>query len=291
MNYFPTATLSETTKTNYNKLIARWLSFGIPNIEELVKDSENAIKVLQKSDVKQTNYVYHGYYSAIVSYLYHEAPESLKPYKTLWKDLQKENHKPIADHYLAQEPTENQKETELDWAEIIKMRDSLPLGIERLLIGFYSYIPPVRADYYATALLKPEEPVPEKENYIILGSDYKLVIQNFKTQKRYGTIEHILPEALKKELEESLKVEPRKWLFIKRRESKSAKEEPMTPNEYSGWANRILSRVFGKRTNITAFRHAFTSTIDYNGGLREISRVAHSMGHSVEMSHRYVWRR
>jgi hypothetical protein len=289
MNYFPTATLSETTKKAYNTYIGRWLSFGVPNLDSLIKDSGSAIELLKKSDIKQTNYVYHNYYSAVVAYIDHEAPSDLKGFKEHWKGIQKENHKPIADHYLNQEPTELQKETELVWKEAIATRDALPPGIERLLIGFYTYIPPVRADYNATQLLKPGDPIPKEENYILLDTDYKLVIQSFKTGKTYGPIEHVLPEALKNELEASLKADPRKWLFIKRRINSKTPEECMSPSEYSSWANRILTRVFGKRTNITSFRHAFASSIDFNRPYKELKGVTNQMGHSVEMSMRYVW--
>jgi integrase len=95
---------------------------------------------------------------------------------------------------------------------------------------------------------------------------------------------------LKKELEDSLKVEPRSWLFMKR-ETKKAAPEPMSGTEFSNWANRILTRVFGKRTTLTALRHSFVSSEqDYSGSLRSISKVARSMGHSVGMSLGYVWR-
>jgi hypothetical protein len=66
MNYFPTATLSETTKKAYNTYIDRWLALGVLNLESLVKDSDAAIALLKKAVMKQTNYVYHNYYSAIV---------------------------------------------------------------------------------------------------------------------------------------------------------------------------------------------------------------------------------
>jgi hypothetical protein len=290
MNYFPTATLSETTKKAYNTYIGRWLSFGVPTLESLIKDSDAAIAVLKKADMKQTNYVYHNYYSAIVAFLDHEAPPDLKGLKEHWKAIQKENQKPIAEHYLEQEPTELQKGTELVWKEALAIRDALPIGIERLLIGFYTHIPPVRADYNATQLLRQGDTIPSDENYILLGTEYKLVIQSFKTGKTYGTIEHILPEPLKNELEASLKTDPRKWLFIKRRVNSKAPEECMSPSEYSSWANRILTRVFGKRTNITAFRHAYASSIDFNKPYRELKAETSKMGHSVEMSMKYAWR-
>jgi len=290
MNYFPTATLAPITKNKYNKYIIHWLSFEIGSIGDLIKDSKAAIELLQKSPVKQTDSVYHSYYSAVVAYLDHEAPEELKIYRREWKELQSTNYKQRSEHYQNQEPTPLQKGIELDWNDVVRIRDNLPPGIDRLLLSFYSYIPPVRADYNAVHLLKPEDPIPKGENYIILGSEYQLVLQEFKTAKTYKTIEHILPPPLKKELEDSLKAEPRQWLFMKR-ETKKVKGEPMSGTEFSNWANRILTRVFSKRTTLTALRHSFVSSkIDYNGSLRGIRSVALSMGHSVGMSLGYVWR-
>jgi len=290
MEYFPTATLSPITKKKYNTYIAHWLTFGIISIGDLIKDSKNAIEMLQKAPVKQTDSVFHSYYSAIVAYLDHEAPPELKGFRNQWKDLQKTNYKHRSEHYQNQEPTPLQKGIELEWKEVLRVRDALPAGIDRLLLAFYSHIPPVRADYNAVHLLKTEDPVPKGENYIILGTEYRLVIQEFKTAKTYKTIEHILPPLLKKELEDSLKLEPRSWLFMKR-ETKKTAPEPMSGTEFSNWANRILTRIFGKRTTLTALRHSYVSSeIDYNKPLKCLSKEARLMGHSVGMSLGYVWK-
>ena len=291
MDYFPKASLAPITKTKYNTYLVRWLSFGIPNLESLIKDSKTAIEVLQKAPIKQTDSVFHSYYSAIVAYIEHEAPESLKAFKDEWKEIQRGNYKERSEHYQNQEPTALQKGIELNWKEVIEVRDKLPPGIDRLLLAFYTHIPPVRADYNAVHLLKSEDPLPKGENYIILGSDYNLVIQEFKTAKTYKTIEHVLPPLLKKELEDSLKADPRSWLFVKRSTKKSS-GEPMSGTEFSNWANRILTRVFEKRTTLTALRHSYTSSglIDFNGSLRGLTKSARLMGHSVSMSMGYVWR-
>jgi hypothetical protein len=291
MDYFPKASLAPITKTKYNTYLIRWLSFGIPNLESLIKDSKAAIEVLQKAPIKQTDSVFHSYYSAIVAFIEHEAPESLKEYKDEWKEIQQTNYKDRSEHYQNQEPTALQKGIELDWKEVIEVRDKLPPGIDRLLLAFYTHIPPVRADYNAVHLLKPEDPIPKGENYIILGSDYNLVLQEFKTAKTYKTIEHMLPPLLKKELEDSLKTEPRSWLFVKRQTKKSS-GEPMTGTEFSNWANRILTRVFEKRTTLTALRHSYASSglIDFNGSLKTVTEHTRKMGHSVSMSMGYVWR-
>ena len=288
MEYFPTASLSETTKRKYNTYISRWLGFGIGSLNELIRDAEGSIERLKgEGTIKQTRHVYHSYYSSIVAYIEHEGTVELREYKRKWKEIQTENYKPIGEKYVNQEATERQKETMLEWGEVLRIRDSLPSGIEKLLLGFYSYIEPVRGDYYATKLLKEGESIPEKENYIIMGTECKLVIKNFKTSKTYESIEHILPSELKELLEESLRTEPRGYLFIKRRASHLDPIVAMSSSEYTSWANRIMTRIFGKATNLTALRHAFVHTIDYNKPLKELKKITDAMGHSISMSMAY----
>ena len=100
-------------------------------------------------------------------------------------------------------------------------------------------------------------------------------------------IEHILPEELKELLKESLRVDPRPFLFIKGRVSNKDPISPMSPSEYSSWANRILTRIFNKPTNLTALRHSYVHTIDYNKPLSELKKITDAMGHSVSMSMGY----
>jgi len=66
----------------------------------------------------------------------------------------------------------------------------------------------------------------------------------------------------------------------------------MSGTEFSNWANRILTRVFEKRTTLTALRHSYTSSglIDFNGSLKGLTLHTRLMGHSVSMSMGYVWR-
>jgi hypothetical protein len=91
----------------------------------------------------------------------------------------------------------------------------------------------------------------------------------------------VLPEPLKKILDKSLKETPRNYLFTLQSGG------PMSPNTYSAWAGRELTRLIGKKTNLTAIRHAFVHNLDYNGPLRDLKSIANGMGHSVEKSMMY----
>lgn len=279
MEYFKNAKLSEASKKQYKCIIARWLALGFKSMNEVMESPEASMKVLNDSGMSVTPTSKHNYISAVVAYIIHCVPlDKQAKYKAKWLALQTKNQEPIQERYLNQEMTERQKGTSITWEDLMIARKANP---DNLLLGFYTYLPPVRADYNAVHLLKPTDPIPENSNYIVLGTDYKVVLQEFKTAKTYKTIEHVLPEPLKKILEKSLKETPRNYLFTLQSGG------PMSPNTFSAWAGRELTRLIGKKTNLTAIRHAFVENMDYNGPLRDLKSITDSMGHSIERSIMY----
>ena len=251
-------------------------------MSELIANPSTALAALHGSTIKQSNANLHLYYSAVIAYITYEGSENDKKYLEAWTAIQKENSKPLTEHYTKNEPTAIQKGVELDFKEVVAMRDALPQGIERLLLGFYTHIDAMRADYYATKILKAGDAEPAEANYIHGDT---LVVQDYKTKKAYGAIRTKIPEPLLSELRKSLEEQPRDYLFVKR-----DGKEPMSRNEFSGWANRILTRLFKKRTTLTALRHS-SATEGWKGtNIIEQRRKALSMGHSVNMNLGYVWK-
>lgn len=280
MDYFKDAKLSEASKKQYNKYIALWLKLGFTTPKEVIASPVKAMKALQESGGSQTPTSRHNYLSAAVAYILHCVPVAHQPkYKSKWLELQKENKKPINERVASQEPTEGQKRNAVTWKQVIEAREENP---DNLLLAFYSYIPPVRADYNKVHLLKPGDPIPKNENYILMDKDYKLVLQEFKTAKTYTTIEHSIPEQLKKILDKSLKDSPRSFLFVS-----PSTGEPQTADRFAQWAGIHLSKVIGKKTNLTALRHAYVHTIDYNQSYKDLKTITDGMGHSVERSMLY----
>jgi len=279
MDYFKNAKLSEASKKQYNSIVARWLSLGFKSMNEVMESPETSMKTLADSGMSVTPTSRHNYISAVVAYIIHcVALDKQAAYKPQWIALQKKNQEPIQEQYLSQEMTERQKGNAITWEDLLTARKANP---DNLLLGFYTYLLPARADYNAVHILKPGDSVPKDGNYIILGTDYKVVLQEFKTAKTYKTIEHTLPEPLKKILDKSLKEQPRKYLFTLQ------SGEPMSANTFSGWAKKQLTKLIGKNTNLTAIRHAFVHNVDYNGPLRNLKSIASGMGHSVEKSIMY----
>ena len=276
-DYFKNAKLSDASKKQYTTYIGKWLTLGFSSMKEVLDSPDKAMKALE--DLSLTPATRHAYLSAAVGYILHCVRlDHQGRYKAKWLALQKENKTPIEERVANQEPTANQVKNAVSWEQVIKARDANP---DNLLLAFYTYIPPVRADYNRVFLLHPSDTIPKNENYILMDKEYKLVLQEFKTAKTYTTIEHILPEPLKKLLDKSLKKQPRNVLFT------TKSKEPMTASWFSQWSSRTLSKLFEKPTTLTALRHAYTHTIDYNQPYKELKAITDGMGHSIRSSMLY----
>jgi len=277
MDYFKNAKLSEASKKQYTKYIALWLKLGFTTMKQVIDSPVKAMKALEDSGASQTPTSRHNYLSAAVAYILHCVPlDHQSRYKNKWLQIQKENKKPIEERVANQEPTEGQKKNAITWDQVLEAREKHP---DDLLLAFYSYLPPVRADYNKIHLLKPKDAIPTGENYIVMDKTYRLVLQEFKTAKTYTTIEHNLPEPLKKILDKSLSSNPRSYLFVL-----PGTGEPRTAANFAQWAGKHLSGLLGKKTNLTAFRHAYVQTIDYNSSYNDLKTITNAMGHSVERS-------
>lgn len=280
MDYFKNAALSEASKKQYSKYIALWLRLGFTTMKQVIDSPVKAMKALEASGIPQTPTSRHNYISAAVAYILHCVPlDHQQKYKNKWLEIQRENQKPIQKRYEDQEPTEGQKKNAVTWPQLLEARKEHP---DNLLLAFYTYIPPVRADYNKVYLLKPTDSIPKNENYILMGKEYKLVLQEFKTAKTYETIEHIIPEPLKKILDKSLKDQPRSYLFVS-----PSTGEPQSASRFAEYAGIQLSKLLGKKTNLTALRHAYVHTIDYNQPFKELNAITSGMGHSIRSSMLY----
>lgn len=206
-----------------------------------------------------------------------------------WKELRQITYEYANSYRLEQKPspTQSQKSgSNLTLSDIIKIRDELPDGsLDKLLISFYTYIPPVRADYFATQILKFGE-TPSHPNHIFLGSDQaRLVITDFKTSDIYTSIEHDLPSEIHKQLSASLALQPRTFLFDNRN------GKCFTRKLFSEWAAQRLTALFKKKFTLTLFRHIYISTLDLNTPPRELLEISRKMGHSITQQMLYKWKK
>lgn len=287
---FVKSTLAPSSKELFTTKIRQWIGFtSHKDLKKLLKNPEESLKTLEgEKGITHSPTNHHIYLSAVVSYLKHEKAKGINVTDQAalleeWMALQKKNSEPLREHYKEAKPTTRQAEkATVKWEDIVTKRDALPAGIPKVLLGFYTYLDPVRADFFATELVLEGEPT--QPNYIRM-KERKLVLTDFKTKKKYDKIEQTIPGSLMKDLEESLKTVPRRFLFTK----PETPDEPFDRAGFSNWACRTLTRVLGTPMTLTALRHLYVSTLDFNQSAKKLNVIASHMGHSIGMQKGYEW--
>lgn len=244
-----------------------------------------------------SNTTIHSYYVAIKSYLHHTKylsilinSNTLQTLHETWNKLLSDIQIPMIHRRLQQKPTELQEKkggTKLTFEDIVKKRDELEKGsISKLLLAFYTYLPPVRADYGSVEIVHAEDET-SSPNYIrILDESHAVcILTEFKTAKRYKKIENTLPEPLLQQLQASLLKQPRTHLFV------NQNDKPFTRNAFTVWTKRILSKLFNTQLTLVIVRHLFLSSLDYDSlSVEELVDLGNKMGHSIQMQRGYVWK-
>ena len=298
MEYIKTPDLTDSSKKAYNDRLRKWIELSGWTIEWLCDHPKEAVAVLQASDkIKHSHRNHHNFISAVVAYLNYEQygvthwTAKLK----FWRQLQKDNTEPIRQHYLTGKPTALQKDKVMNWNKIIKVRDELPVGKVKFLLGLYTYLNPVRADYFQLTLEHNEKRIPDSQkNYILRDErrNCKMVLQDYKTYKKYGKLEIDMPEPMCRLLDAVIVADKgihlgNNFLF------ENERGEPFTRQSFSQWANRQLTKVFkaayDQPMTLTALRHIFTSQLDSNKPIAELHKIGNSMGHNVAQQRLYKW--
>jgi hypothetical protein len=298
MNFFQDTTLQPSSIKILNLKLNEWISFfpkSQQSILNILMFPDNANKILLESVTNKSNTNLHNFYTAINAVINHSyeftsqlSHKQLAELKKEWCKIRSDNQKPIVQRRLELLPTENQLQkggTYLKYDDIIKKRDSLPPGsIEKLLISFYTYIPPVRADYYATEIITLKQK-PTQPNYIrrISPTHSIMTLTDFKTKNRYTEITNVLPQELNNELVKSLEKSPRKYIFT------NQTGQPFTRNAFTVWSKRILSRVFETEMTLIIIRHLFISSLDFSMKSLELKKISDKMGHDLSTQRNYKW--
>jgi hypothetical protein len=285
--YFNHTDLAATTQKTYARKLEGWETFVGRKIQDILLHPGRSFEELKASPLTtKTASNYHIYLNACYSAVIHNklglTDTAHKGLEVEWKELQQKNAEPLRSHYLDEKPTDRQSGKELEWTEIIKVRDSLPEGLSKLLLSMYTMLNPERADYYECEIIMGDE-IPTSKNYIRMR-DKQLILTDFKTKKCYTKLTQTVPEELLRQIQASKLVIPRRHVFVQK-----GSNIPHNRATFSQWANRTLSSVFGKPTTLTCLRHAFVSSLDFNSSLKELDKIATSMGHSVATQRKYKW--
>jgi hypothetical protein len=227
-----------------------------------------------------------SYISAILAVFKH-TPDMKKNEQSFyyeWYNGFNEIHKQIENRYKLNEPSEKQKKAYVSFEDIITKRDELTKGTkERLILSMYSHLPPLRSDFNEIFIYKEKPTKPQHSNYIYLdGPTPTLILNEYKTVRKNDSFEKEIPKELYNEILDSLKKEPRDWLFMDR------DGKPYKENSYNRWVNRTLKKLFNKPLTISLIRHSYINSLDFNKlTVMEKESIAKDMAHTVNTQDRY----
>ena len=307
IQYITNSSLSDSSEKKHNSFLNKWVELTpTRNVLYVILFPAHSLVLLEKylkqKDIEspmENNKSYskanmHSYISAVLAIFKH-APKyvndipQMTTYHKLWFEILSDNEKDILARRGQNKPTLLQEAREghkLTLQNIINKREENSIDImSKLLLAMYTLIPPVRADYYATHIIKDGE-VPETDNYIVLkNNSAELVIRKYKTSRKHGEIRHpILPNELYTIILESLTQYPRKYLFEKN-------NKPFTPNGFCKWTASILEKMFGVELTLTMLRHIYISSLDLaKMTVEEKKNIGKLMGHTLGIQAEYEWK-
>jgi hypothetical protein len=304
MNFFITPLLGPSSIRVYNICINKWLAIlPFPSIHYLILFPDHSLTLLvahlKRREITEdkpnvcTRTNIHSYISAVAAVLrYSDHIVSNIPnrflYLQIWNILIQSNIKPVQERRNKQIPTAKQQRqggSKLTFHDIVNKRDSPGLDhFDHLLLSMYTYIYPVRADYFHTEIVHGYA-TPSSPNYLrFYDGGAELMLTDFKTVKRYKKIHYpALPSDLYQILLQSITLFPRKFLF----EFRSGK--PYTRNKFSIWSSERLLRLFGVELNLTMIRHLFISTLSMELPANKLQEIGDLMGHSISVQKLYKW--
>jgi hypothetical protein len=301
MNFFTNTHLNPKTYKAYNSKLNKWISL-MPsdknNIQYILTHPNRSVVTLRKylsHNNVDTFVTLHSYLKAILScidhnpsFLDHISKEDYTKYISRWKEMMSFAFQQSTQYRLQQKPSPTQSlkaGSSLKFTDIMQKCNELQDGsIEKLLIAFYTYVPPVRADHYSTQILKFGE-IPSHPNYIFVSdSQSYLKITDFKTANIYKSIEYHLPPELHTQLTLSLQAHPRSFLFT------TPQGKPFTRDSFSKWASHSFLTIFKKELTLTMFRHIYISNLDLNSSPEILYDISRKMGHSITQQMLYNWK-
>lgn len=298
--------LSEKTILNYkytlavieNRITTESIDDIITKPEEFLKKLDNFMK--KEVNTRGVPYTIHFKQKCVGAYLsiLYNNPDVRdmygEKYLDVWRGLLRDAKTDRDTNYNANIPTEKQEKAWISLEDLITIYKNIPEGsLDRLLFVMYTEMPPVRSDYYCTKLVKDESEINlDEENINFINfSNNTLYLNNYKTERMYGKINYKLPDIVINEINKSLEVLDRKYLFVKNDYNLFDK------HSFYVWSNETLKKYTNEYFHLTMFRHIYISCAIINGerivdlDTNERENIASIMGHDMIMQDRYSWRK
>lgn len=293
MDFFPNTHLNIHTYQPYNSKLNKWITLfpkSQASLTFMYSHPNYSLVTLRKYLTEQnidTAATINSYIKAMLA-----AADNAKihndTHKARWIILRNHFYQLSVHYRLDAEPSPTQAAkagSELSFEQLCNIRDQLPQqSIEKLLIAFYTYIPPVRADYFATQIL-PFGETPTHPNYVYFSPERSsITLTDFKTSAIYKSIHYDLPPVLHSLLAYSLSIQPRIFLFTNRF------GKPFERNNFSTWASELLEKTLHQPFTLTLFRHIYISHLDPSLTPGELQTISQQMGHSLTQQVLYRWK-
>lgn len=282
------------TQQRYRNLISMMETVcGVTLYKALGADAHAAIKGLRKH---YTNAGTMASIATVLVSLYRHSPSFASRHKAShdrWRrflavtahtyQMERDDNR-VTDEIIAKTPTcaEIRKAmAKLKATGLTKLRDSQ----HYIMLAISVDNPPKRRDLGALQVMRRDLKA-TKGNYIVVpnaGGQVKLVLQEYKTAKKYGRFEELLSDKLSDDIRESLVAFPRSYLFVGRDGG------PMSDGAYGEFVRKVFKDRVGKVASVNALRHMYISEMLAKGKMTTAKRkdLAHSMNHSVVLQAEY----
>lgn len=284
-------TLSETSKTHYLEKLATLSKLVGSSVDHIIEHPNQVIPIIRRR--YQCPLTQRAFVAAIKA-VFHHNPRLKDKLPKQWEtytEYQNELSQTVNARYMAAEPSEKERRNWVPWDEVLDKERELALteygSYDHLLLAMYCLIEPLRQDYGALRVLVDKMP-PEgaKGNYLVIAQDGswgKLVLNRYKTAKKYGRYERPLPLNLLAIIKANLIAQPRAYLFVD-----ESGEPYRKTNSFTQFSNRTLKRLFGKNFTVSLMRHSHISNIDFNASTPgDLFAKSKNMAHSISMQQLY----
>lgn len=272
------APLSEITIRNYNTSIKRMEREGLT-----LTDYDAVCAWIDGRECKA------GTKKAYLNALAYHFCTSNPPLAVQYRERMRPIARQMAHDSRGQRLTDAEREKYLPYDDICAVYeriDDCPFTTleDKMLIGFYTQMPPVRSDYCKLRIYINEEPDMTVNHIEIRGcvylaseeSEMTVRIVEHKTTPTSGTLERVLPTFLRANVSgficdyrSSFKEYP-KYLF------------DFPPAEITTRLQRVFKRYTGKEISVNIIRHAYiTKQTEGRPPLAQLEAEAAEMGHSV----------
>jgi hypothetical protein len=247
-----------------------------------------------KKDITALSMWKNMFYTALLGIYNHNESFQRNHYKTFeeLKELQSNVKKPIDEKYISNVPSDKQNNAYVEFSKLKEIYNNLKKGSNpRLLLGLYIHIPPVRSDYANCRILKDVPDNEIKGNYVVITNNNPyIMMQDFKTAKKYGSIKIPIPKVLLNDIKDSLEINERDYLFVSERNGKPYNTLKDGEKAFNKFANRLLSKHVKKGFTLTSFRHSYLSSIDLSKmSTKEKTELGRIMGHARSTQEEYVY--